>query len=384
MRIAYLTNSSHLSGVGHRAKNIHDAVSLLAEDKKLVEFNLDGQRGLLSKNGKPIAWTKKWPGLLGNKSINWLRLGKKLEKYIKHKDKNEYDLIHATNQTLSWLTTNLRPMIVTVHDLIELTDPQDKKSAFLNKQLINGVPKADHIIAVSDYTADQIKKVFNIPAEKITVIHNGVGSEFYEINQYSDSVANLTNRRELKIAKEVKIVLFVGSDHPRKNVLGALNIFKIIKEKIPDAILLKVGEPGILKERETLLKQIDSMHLRESVRFAGSVSDAKLNEIYNMSDVLLYPSKNEGFGLPLIQAMKCGLPIVSSNATAIPEVVGDSGIVLDVNDTKGMADNCLDIFHNETKRQSLKIKGLARAKLFTWEKAATQVISVYNKIVNNA
>ena len=380
MKIGYLTNSSHMSGVGHRAKNIQGVMPLVDKDKRLVGFNLNGQRNLVSKEGKSIFWTRKWPGLLGNKSISWVRLGKKLEKYINHKDKNGYDLFHATNQTLSWMAGRLSPMVVTVHDLIELTDPQDKKSALLNNYLIGGVPKAEHIIAASNYTADQIKKVFNVKSEKITVAYNGVGAEFYVIDQFSDSVASIEGRREFKINKEDRIVLFVGSDHVRKNVLGALTVFRDIKKKFSNAVFIKVGAPGIRSERAKLLDSIDAMKLRDSVRLVDSISDEKLNDIYNMSDVLLYPSRNEGFGLPLVQAMACGLPVVASDATAVPEVVGDGGIVVTVDDTEQMAESCIEVLQDDGKRDDLIKRGLKRAAMFSWEESAKKVAGVYDKV----
>jgi glycosyltransferase involved in cell wall biosynthesis len=292
MRIAYLTNSSDVSGVGHRAKKIDGVITRMVKEMRLVHFCLDGRRGLLSKEGRPIAWVKQWPGLLGSKSVSWVRLGKKLKRYVGNKEKEPYDLFHATNQTLSWLVSNLHPMVVTVHDLIELTEPQDQRAKLLNRYLLNGIEKADHIIAVSNYTAGQVKEHFNIGEDKITVAHNGVGRGFSRIENFSESVANFEIRRELKISKEAKVVLFVGSDHPRKNVIGALEVFRQVKEEYGEVIFLKVGEPGISLEREKLLKTMDELNIREAVRLVGSVSDDRLNEIYILGDVLLYPSRN--------------------------------------------------------------------------------------------
>jgi glycosyltransferase involved in cell wall biosynthesis len=383
MKIGYITNSSPLSGVGYRAKHILESISSPDSKNEVIEFHLDGTKGLLSEQGSPISQIKILPGVLGNKSFNWIRLGEKLKRYIKQEKKNKYDFFHATNQTLSWLARDFQPMVVTVHDLIELTDPQDKKAALLNKYLISGLHKAEHVIAISNYTAKQITKHLNIPASKITVIHNGVGPEFHQINNFADSIENIELKREFKINPNTKIVLFVGSDHPRKNIAGALEVFKKIKEQEEDIILIKVGEPGILKERGKLLEKADKLKLRESIRMVGSITDEKLNALYNISDILIYPSKNEGFGLPLIQAMACGLPVVAAKTTAIPEVVGDSGVLHNVDDIEGMAKSCVEILQDENKQQELTAKGLERAKSFSWEQAAKKVNKIYENVGNS-
>ena len=102
-----------------------------------------------------------------------------------------------------------------------------------------------------------------------------------------------------------------------------------------------------------------------------------------MSEVLLYTSKNEGFGLPLVQAMACGLPVVASNETVIPEVVGDGGVLMDVGDTEGMANSCLEIIKDENKKEYWRARGLDRAKAFNWDDAARKVMTVYDKVAGS-
>jgi len=179
VRVAYLTNSSGRSGVGHRAIRVKRQLDSMGVE--VTDFHFDGTRALLSKNGRPADWVKKWPGLLGNKSINWVRLGRKLQSYIELTDGNDYRVYHATNQSLSWLGKRLQPMVVTVHDIIEVTDPQDKRAEILNKYLLSGIERAEHIICVSQYTADEVVRFFKVDEEKITVIRNGVGPEYHVI-----------------------------------------------------------------------------------------------------------------------------------------------------------------------------------------------------------
>lgn len=380
MPIAYCNNSSVFSGVGHRAHQIKNQLPLINPDFKLVEFHLDGQRGVLSKNGRPVDWLLPLPRWLNAKSINWLRLGQKLDKYITGADKNNYAGFHATNQSLSFLRKYFDPFIVTVHDLIELTDPQSRSGHILSKYLYRGLARADHIIAVSAYTAGQVAKVFNIPQENITVIYNGVDDDFHPIMGFKQSVAYQLLRRELAIPDQAPVLLFVGSDHPRKNLSGAVDVLAKVRKIYPETIMIKVGEPGLLSFRARLLEKLDALGLRSALRLVNQVPEPRLNEIYNLADVLLFPSRHEGFGLPPLQALAAGTPVVAARSTSIPEVVADAALLHDADDTDGMAESVTKIFQQTDLAQRLISAGLERAQKFSWLEAARAELNVYGKI----
>lgn len=382
MKVSYITNSSQYSGVGHRAFNIRKHLSKQHTEIKTVKFKLDGKRGLLSKNGRPISWIKKWPGLLGSKSVNWIRLGSKMTGYIKRKDKNQYDLFHATNQSLSWLAPRFEPFLLTVHDIIELNDSQDKKASILNKYLYNGITKARHIVSVSNYTKEQLQKQLNIPPSEITVIHNGVSPKFHQIINFLDSIAGLELRKSLKLNQDTKVILFVGSDHPRKNAATAIRAFTLIKKEVPNSVFIKIGEPGISQEREKLLDLISKHRLKDSVRLISNVTTEDLVLYYNLADVLLFPSKNEGFGLPALQAMACGLPVVAANATSLPEIVGDAALLINPDEPNQISRTCLELLQDKTKSESLSQSGLARAEKFSWQEAANKLAATYQTLTD--
>lgn len=371
--IAYLTNSSTYSGVGYYATGLKKAIQASGE-VGLREYSLLDRRLIVDTEEK--ASLRRWPGVLGAKSVNWIRLGRKLPQYLR-----DEKLVHATNQTLSFIKTD-RPMVVTVHDIIELLEPQDKKAYILNKYLLSGILKAVHIIAVSNYTKKTIHDYYGISDEDITVIPNGLDAHiFHPIENFRQSLAYQVLSKELRLSADQPVVLYVGSDHPRKNVGTAIRAFAKLKETYAHAIFLKVGEAGLPAGREHLLGEIDRLHLRESVRFMGSVTTERLNEIYNLANVLIFPSRFEGFGLPPLQAMAAGTPVVCSHATSLPEVVGEAGLLHDPDDVDGFADDILRLIEDKQLRQKNVTLGLEQAQRFSWKEVAQQTVNVYEKSV---
>ncbi|MBI1833804.1 MAG: glycosyltransferase family 4 protein [Candidatus Andersenbacteria bacterium] len=366
MIIDYINNAPRYSGVGARAYRI-----LQELQKMQIDQHLELQEKIIDPQQTNL---KSWPGVLGSKSVGWVRLGRKYSKRAKA------DVFDITNQTMSFLARRLSPSVVTVHDIIELLEPQDKRAALLNKYLYSGIPRASHIIAVSEYTKQSIKEHYEVQGSKITVIPNGVGEEFYPIENFEQTIGYQELRQTLKLNDAHPIILYVGSDHPRKNVPIALEVFARLATKRPDAIFVKVGRPGIASGREETVAKIEELGIENRVRFLGDISDEKLNELYNLADVLLFPSRLEGFGLPPLQAMAAGLPVVSSNATSLPEVVGDAAILSAPNDVDNLLKGVERIIEDTKTAAEYRRRGLMRAKNFSWEKAARQVLGVYKKV----
>lgn len=362
MRIGYITNASTHSGVGYRAAQIRE---ILAEQSDINITDIAFPQSLPFHS---------WPGALGSKSINWIRWGRRI-------NSNDQDLFHITNQTLSFLAKKLTPSIVTVHDIIEAVEPQAKAAAMINRYLYSGITKAAHIVAVSSYTKEMIMNHYSIPTNRITVIPNAVDGAFFPIEDVKSTIGYQELRKTYRLGDNHPIVLYVGSDHPRKNLPVALRAFANIRAQRPDALFLKVGAPGILAEREKNLEIMDTLHIRDSVRMIDTVSNEDLNTIYNLADVLVFPSQFEGFGLPPLQAMATGLPVVTSNTTSLPEVVGDAALTCDPQDVDAFTDNMLRITQDRTVAAEYRNRGIARARSFSWEKSVGQLIDVYKKVV---
>jgi glycosyltransferase involved in cell wall biosynthesis len=360
------------------------------ENVALTRWHIDGEAGQLLRDNERQAQIRPWPGVLGSKSVNWIRLGRALarqESGIENKESRHIGgqarIFHITNQTLSFLAKQLHPSVVTVHDIIELLEPQDKKAYWLNRYLYSGIASADQLICVSNYTKKTVQEQLGIPDEKITVIHNGVGPEFHPIPDFPQTIAYQELRHSLKLPAETHVVLYVGSDHPRKNVVTALRAFVKARSQVSEPLIfLKVGAAGLPAGRAALLEEIDRAHVRDAVRFVDAVSTQRLNELYNLADVLIFPSRHEGFGLPALQAMAAGTPIITSNATSLPEVVGEAAFTHDPDDVDAFAGSLVRLLTDPALSESLAAKGRTQAVRFSWDAAAAATEQVYQKLAD--
>lgn len=387
MKVGYITNADAKYGVGVRStalKNYWPTESRY----KLNEIYFDGNEGELVIEGKVMTSLSEWPGVFGSKSINWIRLGRWFKREIKIVEDMEF--WHLTNQSLSFLANKLRPCVITVHDVIEVRSPQDWRAELVNKYLYGGITKADQIICVSEFTAAQVRDLYGIDSKKMTVSYNGVKPVFRLIGGFGSTMAALTLRHRWRIPTGAIIILYVGSEHPRKNVSSVLRVVAGVKKAGFETVLLKVGRAGLAQGRQMTLEVADKLRLREEMRLIENVSEEELNDIYNLADVLVYPSFYEGFGLPSLEAMAAGTPVICSNSTSLPEVVGDddkhgscAAMVYDPEDTVGMTQGVVKIFQDNNFRDDLIEKGIQRAAMFNWSKTASQVENVYDKISSN-
>ncbi|MAF80509.1 hypothetical protein CL628_00685 [bacterium] len=374
LKVAYITNSGPKSGVGVRALEILKQLRAL-DDVAVTVFHLDGERGVAFRGGEEIFRVGSMPGILGSKTINWIRLGRRLSRFV-----DDFDVVHATNQTLSFISTS-KPLVVTVHDIIELLEPQSGLSGWAARYLYSGLVGASQLIAVSQYTADTVTQKLGVPVERIALSPNATGTAFAPIPEFTTSLGYQTLRQELRLKPDDQVVLYVGSDHPRKNVVTALSTFAAVQHDIPNTVFVKVGRAGLLAGREETLAEIDRLGIRDAARVLDAVSTQRLNELYNLADVLLYPSLFEGFGLPPLQAMAAGTAVVTSNATSLPEVVGEAARVCAPTDTDCLTKAVAEILGNPQLRSDMAQAGIKQAGGFSWETSANMVRAAYDQVL---
>ncbi len=365
--IAIITNAEKNSGVGSRAFQLLQHIGEQS-DIHVTPVLLNGNSATLEVDGKTIKHLSSLPGLLGSKSVSWVRLARHIPKF---------DMYDLSNQTLSFIAKKHHPSIVTVHDIIELTDPQDAKARLLNGYLMSGITRADTIVAVSEYTKKSIQEYFGISESSITVIPNGVHETYEEIPHFSSSIAYQELLRDFGLTNKNPLILSVGSEHPRKNMVTILRTIALLKKQFPNILLIKVGDAGLLSGRRETLNTIDQLNLQSNVRLIGSIPTERLNELYNVADALLFPSHHEGFGMPPLEAMAAGCPVLCSNATSLPEVVGDAAIMHTPDDEHAFARSIVHILTNEEFRNTLIHKGKERSKKYSWKEAAEKTLALY-------
>ena len=282
-------------------------------------------------------------------------------------------LFHATEHLL--LPLHSIPTVLTVHDLIFRHLPDHHKP--LNRWYLNlTVPlycrRATHIIAVSECTRRDLMAAYAVPPEKITVVHEAADPRFRP--QPPEAVAAVRARYDLP----ERFLLFVGTIEPRKNLARLLAAFEVIHgEGLTDGLVI-VGRRGWLYG--DFFARLEQSPARRAVIFPGYVPDEELPLWYSAADVLAYPSLYEGFGLPPLEAMACGTPVVVSNVSSLPEVVGDAALLVDPDDISELTVALWRLLTDEGLRAEMREKGLKRAAHFSWEKAARETLAVYLKV----
>ncbi|MDO8512088.1 MAG: glycosyltransferase family 1 protein [bacterium] len=376
-KIAYITNAPPQAGMGKPAREIYSRINPplsppLNNGGYVADFfYLDASKRELLKNDVKIAEVSNLPKPLQLKPIQWWRLARQLPT-------EGYDLWHITNQTLSFIPR--QDFLLTVYDLIELLEPQEKFGKYVAQYLYKGIPKAKHIICISEYTKKMLQQAYAVPDEKITIIPLGVGEHFKPIEGVRESIAYHELLAQNNLPKDAKIILYVGSDHPRKNLNLLAGVLTKVKARVPNAYLVKVGDPGLMAGRIDFQDKLAELGLTDAVRFISNVGDEKLRLLYASADVFVFPSFYEGFGIPPLEAMACGTPVVCSNATSLPEVVGDAGLLHDPTDVEGFATSITRILTDTNYSAELSRKGLERSKMFSWEGIAQKTAEVYRRM----
>ncbi|MDX1523383.1 MAG: glycosyltransferase family 1 protein [Anaerolineae bacterium] len=267
--------------------------------------------------------------------------------------------------------------VITVHDLAFLLYPHflTKESARYYGQIDQAWRKTNHIIAVSEATKQDSIKMLGVPENKITVIHEAANPIYRPLDQ---NLARNVTKTKYKLNRD--FILFVSTIEPRKNLPGLLKAYRRLRDDYKrDELLVLVGLNGWLWEE--VYETVDQLDLDDHVAFLGRVPSQDLVYLYNAARLLVHPSFYEGFGLTPLEAMSCGTPVIVSNTAALPEVVGDAGLMINPHDIEGLTVAMWRMLTEEDLRANYIEKGFQRAKKFSWEKAAHQTFEVYQKIV---
>ncbi len=294
------------------------------------------------------------------------------------------DLYHAADFVLPPLDKDT-PSVLTVHDLSFERDPNSappRLIPFLKRVVPQSAQRATHLIADSHATAHDLQTLYGIGPAKITVIHSGVEARFVPY----DDTSLIAQRRRRYVRRhyglgDTPFVLTVGTMQRRKNHLGLVQAFgKLVKRQTTNLDLVIAGGKGWLYD--DVLAEVQKLNLSDRVKFIGFVDDGDLPHLYTLASAFAFPSFYEGFGLPPLEALACGVPVVTSNVSSLPEVVGDTALQVDPNDVDALADALDKALHDEAWRAVARERGLARAHEFTWQRAAGQLMQVYGDLLS--
>jgi alpha-1,3-rhamnosyl/mannosyltransferase len=285
------------------------------------------------------------------------------------------DLIHAPGYTAPfWAPV---PTVVTVHDVSYERHPEwyPYRRDWLRRAFYRrSARSADHVLTVSAFSAGEIVDAYRIPPDRITVAPLGVSSAF--------APADDTLPCELPVEVAIPFVLHVGDLHERRNLTMVVDAVVAARRRfgvLPALSLVLAGvDRGVAEGLCALAAEAGA---GDAIVALGPVGEAELHALYRCASALVYPSRYEGFGLPLIEAMATGTPVIGSRAGAIPEVVGEAAILLDPDDTTGWTEAIAKVVNDEALRRRMRERGLRRAAGFTWARTARTTMDVYRRVL---
>ena len=287
------------------------------------------------------------------------------------------DLFHAPHYVLPPLV-GCRS-VVTIHDCIHLMFPQYLPNrlawAYARASMWVATHHSDRVLTVSEASKRDILRFYQVPPEKIEVIHNGIDERFWTAPSEED-VIRVRERYQLTDP----FLLYAGNIKPHKNLERVIDAFYRLRcSGFPDLRLLIIGHE--ISRYATLRRAVHRYQLHKYVRFLGFVPDETLAVLYRLASVFVFPSLYEGFGLPPLEAMASGTPVVASNVSSLPEVAGDAALLVDPEDPEAIAGAVHMLLTDRTLREELRQRGLARARTFTWGESVARTRAIYAEVL---
>jgi glycosyltransferase involved in cell wall biosynthesis len=297
--------------------------------------------------------------------------------------KDELDLLHCTGNTAPYFTSV--PIVQTLHDVIFM-DPISTSDTlyqqfgnYYRRRLVPLItPKSETVITVSNYEKRRILDRMKIDENKIKVIYNGIDEQRFRVKNDRESNDSIKTRYNLP----EKYILFIGNTAARKNALRVIEAYALYASKTEQPV--PIVAPGLnkafIKEH---LQRICQPNKLDSFITPGYIRDEDLAGLYEASTLFLYPSLSEGFGMPLVEAMACGTPVITSNISCLPEIAGNAAMLVDPTNVKAICEAITKLLSNEELRVSMVDLGIQNAKRFSWNKTALDVFEVYEKAIFN-
>lgn len=289
------------------------------------------------------------------------------------------DVFHSPDYVLPPLRQGRK--VVTIHDLSFLRYPEGAEPSlgqYLGRAVSGAARRADLVLADSENTKQDIIELLGVPPGKVEVLYPGVDGRFRPL----EDEGLLARVREL-YGLSFPFILSLGTLEPRKNLVTLLDAYAALRATGDLSHRLVVaGEKGWLYEG--IFRRVKELSLEGEVIFLGFVADENLPALYNLAELFVFPSLYEGFGLPPLEAMACGTPIVTSDSSSLPEVVGEAGLMVSGEDTKGLTQAIRRVLDDAALREDLAEKGLRQARNFAWRASAQRLLAIYEGLLDSS
>jgi glycosyltransferase involved in cell wall biosynthesis len=356
------------TGVGRYTTELARALAALADGPELVLLTAGGLGSLAGARLRrmPLWGCSLRPGLasVGNAVIPLVAR------------RADLDIVHdPTNTTPFLFGAGQARGVVTVHDVFPWSSPGHSTSLdtlIHHLWLPRVLPKAEAVLTVSEVSKQDIVRYLGVPPTKIHVIYEGVDPAYCPPGPRK--VGEVSARYGLPEG----YILFVGSVEERKNLRRLLLAYAHLRTRGETRSLVIVGICG--RKSVTIVETLEALDLEQHAILTGYVPDDVLPALYSGADLFVFPSLYEGFGLPPLEAMACGTPVVCSNTASLPEVVGDAAVTVDPCDVEALAEAMYCVLTDVALSAELRAKGLERAEQFTWERTARETVAVYREV----
>ncbi len=364
------------TGVGIYFRNLLFALAKIDQENEYILFSSSWKDRFEPRKIPPFVHKRFKDFRYPVKAVNflWNKLGwPSMDLFFK----TRLDLTHSPTPLV---LPSSGKKIVTVYDLCFLEYPHlsdDESRHVFSSRIEQSLHRADGIITISHFSQEQILKRFSINKGKIYVTPLGIEHDFW-----SDIAKDETERIKSKFNLPASYLLFVGAQEPRKNIGKLIEALKIVHMQYKKIPLVLAGRQG--KDSAVVRERIKAHDLEQWVYTTGYLNDLELRCVYRLASAFVFPSICEGFGLPLLEAMASGIPVVASQAPALPEICQDAALFFDPEVPEEIAESILHVLKDETLRTALVHRGDQRVKDFSWELTAQKTLSIYRSLLEVA
>ncbi|NWF68802.1 MAG: glycosyltransferase family 4 protein [Chloroflexi bacterium] len=372
MALDYTAAYEQGGGIGRYVRELVNALARVDQRQPYRLFVAGQRRTLPPLPGPNFSWkatriTPRWFA-----RFQRLRLPLPVELFT-----GRLDLYHATDFVLPPALPATRTLL-TVHDLSFVRVPETASpplKAYLDVVVPRSVRRAFHVLADSEATKQDLIELYGTPPEKITVLLSGVDTRFQPI---SDAQQQIAVRHKYAIGP-CPYIFSVGTIQPRKNYSRLIRALAQLRHEGHDLALVIAGGHGWLEGE--MYQTLRETQMQEHVQLIGFADDDDLPALYSAAECLAFPSLYEGFGFPILEAMACGTPVLTSNVSSLPEVAGDAALLVDPYDLEAIIDALRRLITDSTLRTTLIQRGFQQAPRFTWESAARQLVGIYRDLL---
>jgi glycosyltransferase involved in cell wall biosynthesis len=367
MRVAIDARKLHDFGIGTYIRNLLRHLARIDRDTEYVLLCQEADLGvasLLGPNFRTVLEPSPNYSIREQIHVPW----------VLHRERP--DLFHAPHYVLPPATRC--PSVVTIHDCIHLMFPQYLRNraayVYARASMWSAAHQAHRILTVSEASKRDIIHFFNVPSEKIVVVYNAI-EERVAVTPSDEAIARVRERYQLNHP----LLLYVGNIKPHKNLVRLIEAFAELRRRGFDELkLLIIGDE--ISKLPALRRAVHSHKLHKHVRFLGYLQDETLASLYRLASVFVFPSLYEGFGLPPLEAMASGTPVVTSNVSSMPEVTGDAAVLVDPYNVESIVDGIARVLTDPALAAELRRKGIARAREFSWERSVERTRQLYQEV----